>query len=421
MPTSLAHALRPNRVTVFEPRDVTTIAPDEEAPHAGGLTDHAIARIWESMERLYRTGLHPSLAVCIRRHGRVVLHRTLGHSHGNTPQGVDEAALRLATPSTLYNLFSASKSITAMLVHLLDDEGVLHIDDRVAEYIPEFGVNGKEAITLRHVLAHRSGLALIDNEDADIRVLADEDEVLRRLCAARPTHAPGRRLAYHALSGGFILAEVMRRVTGKHIRTLLDERVRGPLGMGAFQYGVPKALWREVAVDTFTGPPPPFPVSYLLQRAFGAPAPDAVRLAASEDFLTACVPSGNLICTADEACRFFELLLRGGTLDGVTVFSPRTIQRARIEQSYHEYDLVLQYPFRYGLGFMLGSKRSSVLGPDTEQAFGHMGFTNVIAYADPERDISVAFMNSGKPLIAVESLWWINATRTICESIPKVG
>lgn len=420
--TNFASLLRPNRVTVFDPDSVTTTASDEVDASTADLAPSAVDAIWEAVRRLYLTGLHPGMAICIRRHGRVVLHRAIGHSHGNTPAGVDEERLQLATPSTLYNLFSASKSVTAMLIHMLDERGLLHIDDRVGDYVPEYAKYGKEPTTIRHVLNHRAGIALAGvDADADLSVLLDEGELVRRLCEARPQHVPGRKLAYHALSGGFLLAEIIRRVSGLHIRDFLDREIRQPLGFDHFQYGVPASMVDRVATDVFTGPVPPFPVSMLLERAFGAPVVEAVGMAASPTFLTACVPSGNVICTANDACRFFELLLRGGTLEGKTLFDPKTIRRAVHEQSYHEYDLVLQYPFRYGLGFMLGSANTSILGPDTPAAFGHMGFTNVVVYADPERDISVSFVNSGKPVIAVDALWWINVARTIAESIPKVA
>jgi CubicO group peptidase (beta-lactamase class C family) len=203
------------------------------------------------------------------------------------------------------------------------------------------------------------------------------------------------------------------------IREYLDKVVRKPLKMTSFQFGVSPERVADVARDTFTGPSAFFPLSIAVRKAFGGPMHEAVALAGDPRFLTAVVPSGNLICTANEASLFFECLLRGGKVHNRRVFGERTVKRAILEQSYHEHDAVLQYPFRFGMGFMLGSDRSSVLGPDTPEAFGHMGFTNILIYADPERDISVALLNNGKPFIAVESLWWLNIARTITQTIPK--
>lgn len=417
----IANVARPNRVKVFDPTTVTTVAEDEAPARDGGLMQAQVDEIWDAVTRYYETGLHPAHNICLRRHGAKVLDRAIGHTHGNTPHGVDEKSLRPSTPGSVFNLFSASKPVTAMLIHHLDDAGVLHIDDRVSEYLPEFGVHGKEKTTIRHVLNHRAGLPLVPADKLDLELLTDEEAIVRYLCEAEPMSVPGRRLAYHALTGGFILGEIIKRVSGKPIREYLDEVVRQPLGMKHFQYGVSPEFVPNAAYDVFTGPKPPFPLSAIVKRAFGADMGTAVELVNDPRFRTSVVPSGNLFCTADEACRFFECLLRGGLAEnGNRVFLERSVMRARLEQSYHEYDAVLQYPFRYGLGFMLGSRYTSVLGPDTPEAFGHMGFTNIIMYADPERDISLALLNNGKPLIAVESLWWLNIARTIARVIPKI-
>ena len=420
MLNQLKTLLRPNRIQHFPPEDVTSFGEREEPPGEGGLTTSQVEEIWDAVVRYYETGLHPSLALCIRRHGRVILDRAIGHSHGNSPEGLDHSELRRATPDTLYNLFSASKPMTAMLIHHLDEKNKLRLDDRAADYIPEFAQNGKGKITIRHLLSHRAGLALIPPENMDLDILVDEAEILRLLCEAKPDTVPGRKQAYHALSAGFILGEIIRRTSDMPIRDYLDKVIRKPLKMTSFQFGVPADRVADVAMDTFTGPPAFFPLSIAVRKAFGGPMKDAVKLASDPRFLTGVVPSGNLICTPNEASLFFECLLRGGKVNNRRIFGERTVNRAVLEQSYHEHDAVLQYPFRFGMGFMLGSDRSSVLGPDTPEAFGHMGFTNILVYADPERDISVALLNNGKPFIAVESLWWLNVARTITQAIPKM-
>src|SRR5262249_39404269 len=151
---------------------------------------------------------------------------------------------------------SASKAVTAMLVHLLDERHLIHLDDHVCEYIPEFGVHNKEWITIRHVLTHRAGIPNLPPEGLDLDNLEDPDKILRILCSARPTSRAGRQLAYHAITGGFVLGEVVRRVTGKDIRTVLDEEIRRPLGFRWMNYGVRRREVKQVAVNYFTGPPP---------------------------------------------------------------------------------------------------------------------------------------------------------------------
>ena len=106
--------------------------------------------------------------------------------------------------------------------------------------------------------------------------------------------------------------------------------------------------------------------------------------------------------TANELSRFFELMRRGGELDGVRVLEPRTIRRALTEQSHLEIDFSLGFPTRFSYGLMLGAQLLSLYGPDTEHAFGHLGFTNIIGWADPERALSAALITSGKPVFYPE-------------------
>src|SRR4029453_8962822 len=124
-----------------------------------------------------------------------------------------------------------------------------------------------------------------------------DDEVLRIMCAATPAWRPGRRLAYHAISGGFILAEIVRRVTGKSIRTVLKQEILQPLGLRWTNYGVAPRDVPKVALAYFTGPPLLPPLSNLLERALGVPMHRAIALSNDPRFLTAVVPPGNAVRT----------------------------------------------------------------------------------------------------------------------------
>jgi len=408
-----------HRIRSYSPDEVTTRNPEEVPPGAVGLTERDVNAIWKAVVRYYRVGIQPSIAVCMRRRGQVFLDRAIGHARGNGPEDRRKTSKVLATPDTLYNFFSGSKAVTAMLMHLLDEQGRLRIDDAVVEYIPEFGRHGKDGITIRHVLNHRAGIPGLPSEAIDLDLLTQPDEIVRILSDQKPLAQPGRDLAYHAITGGFLLAEICRRVTGKDLRTYLDEQIRAPLGFRHTSYGVDRKDLARVARESFTGLTPMFPFSAILKRALGLSLQEVVAMANDERFLTGIIPSGNVIGTANEICRFFELLIRGGELDGVRVFDRRTVVRAVIEQSFHEMDRIMMLPVRYGVGFMLGSRTLSFYGPDTPRAFGHLGFTNVIAWADPERDISVAIMNNGKPLVTPGVLLWLNIMRVIARRIPR--
>ncbi len=400
--------------------EITTIG-EEAPPAAGGLEAGDIERIWSAAESLYRSGVHPALSLCVRREGEVVLDRAIGWAKGVGPEAPDDADPVPNTPATPHVIYSASKALTACVAHLLDQQGKLHVGDRIAEYIPEYARHGKEAITIAHLLSHRGGVPNLPSEAFDVENADDRELIIEILCDAKPQSRPGRSLAYHAISGGFIIGEVVQRVTGRSIRDVLADELLDPLGFRWTNYGVAPSDVDAVATSHATGAPLLPPLSTLLKRALGVSVADAARLANEPEFLTAVIPAGNAVTTANELSRFFELLRSGGELDGVRVFEPRTIRRMLSEQSYLEIDFTLGFPTRFSLGMMLGAQRLSIYGPDTEHAFGHLGFTNIIGWADPERALSAAVITSGKPVLYPElPLFW-NLMRTVGNAVPKVA
>lgn len=404
------------------PRDlgaVTTIAHEREAhPRELGVDPAAVRRIWDAVERLYATGIHPAIQLCVRRDGDVLIDRTIGHASGNGPGDPPDAERRLATPDTPFNIFSASKAVTAMVIHLLDQEDKLRLDDPVVEYVPEFHPHGKDKITIRHILSHRAGIPSIPPEAMKLENIADREALVRILSDTRPSSAPGRLLAYHALSGGFVLGEIVWRITGQDLRQVLEDRILRPLDFRWMRYGVAPQDVPEVAVNYYTGPPQIPLVSLALSRAIGVTPFDAVALSNDERYLTGIVPAGNIVTTANEMTRFYELLRQGGELDGKRIFDRRTIRRATTEESYLELDLMIGLPIRYALGFMLGGRWLSLYGPDTEHAYGHLGFTNVVCWADPARRLSAALMTSGKPVIYPEIYYVHEVLRQIGLACP---
>jgi len=392
----------------------------EIAPRELGVDPAARDRVWDAARRLYRSGIHPALALCVRRHGQVLLDRAIGHVRGNGPEdGPDTPRVPLTLDSPFVTL-SASKAVTAMMIHLLDQRNLLRLDDPVCEYIPEFGANGKQWITIRHVLIHRAGIQNLPPEVLRLESLEDTNTVVAILAGQRPTGRAGRQLAYHAVTGGFVLGEVVRRVTGKSIRTVLDEEVCRPLGFRWLRYGVEPSDLPNMVTNYVTGPPLLPPLATLFQRALGVDFQEAITLSNDPRFLCGIIPSGNVIATANEMSRFFQLLLDGGVLDGVRVFDARTVRRATIEHSYLELDLTLGLPFRYGMGFMLGGDWLSPYGPHTGRAFGHLGLTNIVCWADPERRVAAALLTSGKPVLYPELYYLFDLLRQIDLACPPV-
>lgn len=398
---------------------VRTIGPEVPSRELG-IPQGKIEQIWATAEGLYRAGLHPAIQLCIRHRGQVVLNRALGHASGNAPGDSPDAPKLLATPETPFCIFSASKAIAAMVIHKLDEKGLLHLEDRVCEFIPEFARHGKERITLRHILAHRAGIPNLPPEAVDLDLLGHPDRVVEFLCESRPRTRPGRLLAYHAVSGGFVMGEVVRRVTGQDIGAVLAKEILEPLGLRWMRFGVKPEDVERVAVNAFTGPPAPSPLSRLLRNALGMSLEEAVEISNDRRFLTGIVPAANVVTTADELSAFYQCLLEEGTLGGVRVFDSRTVRHATSEQSYWELDFTLGLPLRYGLGFMLGGP-VSFYGWDSPDAFGHLGLSNVISWADPGRNISVALLNSGKPLLSLHVVRLTQLLLEIARAFPHEG
>ena len=419
MNQSLLDTIR-NRIPTFPAHEVTRIREGAEQPaEAGELTAAHVATIWQSVVDMYAEGLYPAVGFCLRRRGQVLLDRTIGHVHGVRPNEAPAPDRRLATPDTLFNLFSASKSVTAMVIHLLDERGKLHVDDRVTEYLPEFGKHGKDKITIRQLLDHTAGIPVVPSDVVDMDVLAKPEVIRQMMCDMPLQRLPGSAIAYHALTGGFVLNEVVRAITGEDLREVLAREILRPLKFGSMNYGVSPDRIADVARHETTGEKPPKPFAYLMKRALGVGYEEAVNLSNDPRFITGVIPSGNVIATSNEASRFYQLLLNGGELDGVRIFEPRTIHRATSEQSFGRIDQIMGLPVRYSMGFMLGSRILNVYGSHTKEAFGHMGFTNVVLWADRERDISVSLFTSGKPFITPGALKWLRVMRVISDTVPR--
>jgi CubicO group peptidase (beta-lactamase class C family) len=158
----------------------------------------------------------------------------------------------------------------------------------------------------------------------------------------------------------------------------------------------------------------------LVKRVLGHPIDKVVALSNDPRFVSAVVPSANIFTTANELSRFFEIFRAGGELDGVRIMQPETIRRALTEQSRLEIDLSLGFPTRFSYGLMLGAKVLSLYGLDTDLAFGHLGFINIMGWADPERGISGGLITSGKAVIYPELPRFYGLMQLIASEIPKV-
>ncbi len=376
-----------------------------------------VERVWQKMVGVYRTGLHPAIALCVRHQGRVVLDRTIGHVD-NPPGAAAPGAI--ATPDTLFSLFSASKILTAMVVHALAEEGLLELDAPLVSYLPELDRHGKDRIRLTHLLNHTAGIAdMPQGLDAD-RFMEDGKVPLESLAELVPTHSPGRRVAYHPMTSWLILAEIVKRVTEQDLRHHLRVRFLEPMGMKHLSYGVGVSDVPRVARHASTGPVPPELMDRIFTRTIGASC-TLIERTNEESFLTGLFPSANIIGTANETCRFMQMLLNEGELDGVRVLRAETVRRAVTEVTATQFDGTFLLPMRYGLGTMMGSRFLNAFGQGTQGAFGHLGFSNVVVYADPRRQLAVALLNSGKPMMALGMVRWIRAVDLLASCVPATA
>lgn len=411
--------LSPNLIRIPGQLASVTRSADTADAAGSGLPPDAIPRIWKAVERLYRSRAYPGISLAIRYRGQRVLDRCIGHARGNGPRDKRRGDRVTMSPDTPVCLFSASKAITAMLVHKLAEEGLIQLDAPVAEYIPEFAAKGKQYITVGDVLSHRGGIPTIEQDKPDPSILWDWDACVKTLCNTRARGDAGVTQAYHAVTGGFILGEVMRRVTGEELNTILDERIRRPMGFKHFRYGLPVDEQPDAALNYFTGLRETFPLSLAIKRALGGPFRTVCEVSNTPEFMSAVIPAGNVYATAAEACDFFQCLLDGGSFNGRRVFERRTVARAIREASPRQIDRTLLVPLRASEGFMLGDNPFGLYGPRTRQAFGHLGFINIFCWADPTREIAVSLLTTGKPIIAPHVGPLIGLLRAINNAFPK--
>ena len=309
---------------------------------------------------------------------------------------------------TIVNLYSIGKAVSAVCALRLVDAGLLDLDAPVARYWPEFAQAGKAQLPVRFLLTHQAALPAVAPPLPAGAVLR-WDVMTQALAAQAPWWTPGARHGYHVNTQGFLIGEVLRRITGKTYGTYLREEVAGPAGIDFYVGFGPDLdarcadllpsppspegdeLRRQLSVDpaTLTGLP------LMRVNAYRNP-PDisGTGVVNTRQWRAAEVPSTNGHGNARAVARLYSALAGDGTLDGVHVLSPEIIRDAIREQVYAE-DVVLQRPTRFGLGFQL-TQPERRLGP-SPRAFGHFGAGGSLGFADPDARVAFGYaMNQGR-------------------------
>jgi len=320
----------------------------------------------EHLER----GLHSGAQLAVYRDGVLQLDERLGTA-------ASERARML--------WFSATKPLTAVGVLMLAERGVIDLDAPVAHLWPEFAQAGKEAVTPRHVLTHRGGFPVFPR-GFDWREIGDWEAVTSATAALRADWAPGEHVGYHPVTYGFVLGELIRRADGRMPRDFLREELFEPLGMQA-SLGVEHERLGDVV-----------PVEAMSEVTFEDPEGSERRTTEmAERFnrpwtLQAQVPAATGIGTAEALARFYAMLERRGTLDGVRILQEATVEDATRVHAQTVEDRTTRLPSSYGLGFAAGGIWEPFNLPGV---FGHGGQQCTISYADPARGLAVAYVTNG--------------------------
>jgi CubicO group peptidase (beta-lactamase class C family) len=284
---------------------------------------------------------------------------------------------------TMFMTSSVTKGITSTCMHLMVERHRLSYDMPIVKVWPEFGQNGKGGATLRHALAHQTG---VPQTPAGYTPdwLPDWDRMTRGIAALKPLYPIGQRTAYHSLNFGYINGEILRRVDGRPIARFLQDEICKPLGIDSLYLGVPDRELSRVAVLT-DGPPAPADYD---ARMVGEPAGSHVAQVFNRRAVQqAAIPGSGGIMSARGLARHYAMLGNWGELEGVRVL-PEARIRAAIELQSYEWDEVYWIRARRSLGY----RRGRDTGPlASEAAFGHVGGGGNFGYADPARKLAIGF------------------------------
>jgi len=292
---------------------------------------------------------------------------------------------------TITNVWSSTKPVTSLAALMLVDRGVLDVYAPVARYWPEFAAAGKERVEVRHLLAHTSGVSGLD-QPAAVEDLYDWEKSTARYAAQAPWWEPGTASGYHAINYGHLVGEVVRRITGLSLKRFVAEEIAGPLDAD-FQIGAAESDWDRIA-DVV--PPPPLPIDFAaldpmspVVRTFTGPGFGA-EVANTPGWRGADIGGGNGHGNARSVARILSAITRGGTVDGVRLVGPETIELIFDEQ-IHGPDLVLGETLRFGIGFGLPEADTLPWIPQGRICFwGGWGGSMIIM--DLERGMTISYM-----------------------------
>jgi CubicO group peptidase (beta-lactamase class C family) len=321
-------------------------------------------QVQKVIDELVASGTERGVQVAVYRDGEQVVDAVAGVA--------DPASGRPVDAGTVFYNYSVVKGAAATVAHILAERGLFGYDTPVAELWPEFGARGKQAVSVRQVLNHTAGVPGIPL-DTTVEDLCDWDKMCAAIADAELWWEPGTKVGYHAYTFGYIVGEVVRRVTGKPISQVLAEEVAGPLGVaGELWFGMPASeqhrlapLEDEPAAQMMASMPPDLPM-------FKASPPELFPSAAfgnRPDVLAADIPAGGKT-SARAIARMYAALL--GEVDGVRLLPPERLAEATAVSS-SGVDEVFGMPTTWGLGYGIGGPGGDAQASPTVFGLGGVG------------------------------------------------
>jgi CubicO group peptidase (beta-lactamase class C family) len=301
----------------------------------------------------------------------------------------DEQRTTPWTRDTIVNVWSTTKCVLSLAALVLVDRGELDLDAPVGDYWPEFCANGKKQVLVRHLLSHTSGVSGWE-QPFSVRDMYDWPTATERLAAQRPWWEPGTASGYHAANQGFLVGEVIRRITGRTFTQFVHDEIAGPLGAD-FQVGARAADWGRIA--PVVAPPRAEPAgevdpSSIAVRTFTAPTM-SVKATGTPEWRAADLGALNGHSNARGVLDVMRVLSLGGSASGVRLLSPSTVEQVFREQS-DGVDLVLEAPFRFGIGYCLGSPVVPYVPAGRTFFWGGWGGSLVVM--DLDRRLTISYM-----------------------------
>jgi CubicO group peptidase (beta-lactamase class C family) len=349
-----------------------------------GHCDPRFAKLADALGRAIDDGEEVGAAIAVDIDGETVVDIWGGHA--------DAAKTRPWTADTIVNLWSSTKTVTALAGLMLIDRGLIEPETTVSSVWPEFGANGKQDIRFRHLLSHSSGVSGWD-QPVVVEDLYDWDKSTAALAAQAPWWEPGSASGYHALTHGHLIGEVLRRVTGTTLKQFVADEIAGPLGAD-FQIGaLPEDDARIAEIIPATEVPEMPPMDQWpepMLKTFTGPAPDPT-VANTPQWRAADIGAANGHGNARALARILSAISLGGSVDGVRLLGPETIEKIFEVQSDGP-DLVLAlHPIRFGLGFGLPKLETIPYIPDEKICFWG-GWGGSWETMNPDRRMTTAYV-----------------------------